>query len=486
MALEEYKRKRDFEKTPEPRSRTGKPHREPIFVVQKHNASRLHYDFRLEADGVLKSWAVPKQPSLDSATKRLAVHVEDHPLEYANFSGTIPEGEYGAGTVVIWDKGTYVNLLEAKPKPQTVTDGIKEGHVEVELRGQKLKGRFALVRMNGRQKRENWLLVKMKENKLRTRTRRPKTLSERPGKSGRSHSHPSPNRHTPSKSIEFTHEDKVMFPEVGVTKGEVLRFYARIAEYLLPHLHDRPVTLERLPDGLAGKNPTHFWQKDTPASYPSWIQRINLTSREGEPVNYVVVNNTETLLYLVNQGTITFHPWFSRIEDLDRPDFVLFDLDPGKAAFSDVVAVAKRLHRILDAEGPRSFVKTSGKTGLHVLVPSQRGDDYESARRWALSIAERVVSALPNNATVERSKSKRQSRVYIDVMQNVRGHHAVPPYVLRAVSYAGVSTPLKWDEVTPELDPHRFNLKTIFRRLGNLKTDPIADLVKRYGKPMRR
>lgn len=270
-----------------------------------------------------------------------------------------------------------------------------------------------------------------------------------------------------------------MFPEAGITKGEVLRFYARMAEHLLPHLRDRPVTLERLPDGLAGKNPTHFWQKDTPASYPSWIQRVELTSLEGEPVNYVVVNNTETLLYLVNQGTITFHPWFSRIEDLDRPDFILFDLDPGRAAFNGVVAVAKRLHGILDAEGVRSFVKTSGKTGLHVLVPSRRGDDYESTRGWALEIAERVVSALPSIATVERSKSKRQSRVYVDVMQNVRGHHAVPPYVLRAVSYAGVSTPLKWAEVTPELDPRRFNLRTIFRRLGNLKTDPIADLVKR-------
>jgi bifunctional non-homologous end joining protein LigD len=485
VALEEYKQKRDFKKTPEPRSRAGKPHREPIFVVQKHNASRLHYDFRLEADGVLKSWAIPKQPSLDTATKRLAVHVEDHPLEYANFSGTIPEGQYGAGTVVIWDKGTYVNLLEAKPEPQTLTDGIEEGHIEVELRGQRLKGRFALIRMDGREKRDNWLLVKMKEKTLRTPTRRPDRRSERPGKSGRSRSHPSHGRMA-SKSIEFTHQDKVMFPEVGITKGEVLRFYARMAEHLLPHLRDRPVTLERLPDGLAGKNPTHFWQKHTPASYPSWIQRIELTSLEGEPVNYVVVNNTETLLYLVNQGTITFHPWFSRIEDLDRPDFILFDLDPGRAAFNDVVAVAKRLHRILDADGVRSFVKTSGKTGLHVLVPSRRGDDYESARGWAMETAGRVVSALPNIATIERSKSKRRSRVYVDVMQNVRGHHAVPPYVLRAVSYAGVSTPLKWAEVTPELDPRRFNLRTIFRRLGNLKTDPIADLVKRYGRSVRR
>ena len=146
-------RKRDFEKTPEPPSqpipKRQRARHQPIFVVQEHHASRLHYDFRLEADGVLKSWAVPKGPSTDPTQKRLAVQVEDHPLAYAAFTGTIPEGQYGAGKVTIWDQGTYDNLLADKPVPQTVTEGIEAGRLEFALHGKKLQGQFALIRMRG-------------------------------------------------------------------------------------------------------------------------------------------------------------------------------------------------------------------------------------------------------------------------------------------------------------------------------------------------
>jgi bifunctional non-homologous end joining protein LigD len=164
MSLDRYQAKRDFRKTPEPAPRAGKRHRRPRFVVQEHHASRLHYDFRLEADGVLKSWAVPREPVLDPAIKRLAVRVEDHPLEYADFEGEIPEGQYGAGTVAIWDRGTYDNLLADKPNPLSVTEGIEAGRVEVFLHGKRLRGRFALVRMKGKDRgKENWLLIKMKD-----------------------------------------------------------------------------------------------------------------------------------------------------------------------------------------------------------------------------------------------------------------------------------------------------------------------------------
>jgi bifunctional non-homologous end joining protein LigD len=180
MTLERYEGKRNFAQSPEPPPRLAPLHQRPIFVVQEHHASRLHWDFRLEADGVLKSWAVPKEPSLDPAVKRLAVRVEDHPLAYADFAGTIPEGHYGAGQVLIWDRGTYENLLAQKPRPQTVSEGLAAGRLEFILHGEKLRGRFALIRMRdqGRGK-ENWLLIKMHDEFARPGTEEAKPAKPR-------------------------------------------------------------------------------------------------------------------------------------------------------------------------------------------------------------------------------------------------------------------------------------------------------------------
>jgi bifunctional non-homologous end joining protein LigD len=277
--------------------------------------------------------------------------------------------------------------------------------------------------------------------------------------------------------LEVTHPGKLYYPDAGITKADVVEFYRRMAPRLLPHLRDRPATLERLPEGV-GEGKPHFWQKNAPAYYPDWIPIVELPAGQGKSVRYVLVNDSDTLLYLVNQGTLTFHPWFSRVRDLDRPDFVLFDLDPGAASFADAVAVARALRGVLKGDGVEAFVKTSGKTGLHVLTRWERDGGYDEARAWALGIAERVVEALPERATVERGKAKRQGRLYVDVMQNAKGRHAVPPYVLRAVPGAPVSTPLDWRELTPDLDPKAFNLQTIFRRLARKKHDPMAGLTR--------
>ncbi len=489
MALEEYKAKRDFRKTPEPGPKPGKGHRQPIFVIQEHHASRLHYDFRLEADGVLKSWAVPKQPSLDPAEKRLAVRVEDHPLGYATFEGHIPAGQYGAGDVTVWDHGTYENLLAQKATPQTVVEGIDAGRLEFALHGERLQGRFSLIRMKGRQRgKENWLLIKMKDEHAQAASARGAPALRKATSNGKAktkgRAHATTNGHArraaaAPEAVTLTHGDKVLFPEAGITKGDVFEYYHRVSGRLLPFLKDRPVTLERLPDGLDGP---HFWQKNTPASYPDWIPRVELETERGKPVHYVLVNDGATLLYLVNQGTITFHPWLSRLGDLDRPDFVLFDLDLGESSFADLVAVARQLHSVLDAEGVESFVKTSGKTGLHVLVPWQAKGGFDEARAWAGEIAGRVAEALPERATVEIRKNKRAGRVYIDVLQNARGHHAVPPYVVRAVPAATVSTPLRWQDVTATLDPKQYDLRTAQRRLSRQTRDPLAGLVGAWGK----
>jgi bifunctional non-homologous end joining protein LigD len=490
MTLETYRAKRDFRKTPEPRPDAGKSHREPIFVVQKHHASRLHYDFRLEAEGVLKSWAVPKEPSMDPAQKRLAVRVEDHPLAYAHFSGDIPEGEYGAGRVDIWDHGTY-EMTPGPRGPRTTAEGLAAGRLEFTLHGDKLQGRFALIRMKRsfQKGKENWLLIKVKDEHARrggeqgerpARAKAPRREGRMPTRSqAASGSAPRAN------SLAFSHTDKVLFPEAGITKGDVLRYYERIAPRLLPFLRDRPATLERLPEGVGRKDKPHFWQKDTPAYYPDWIPRVELPTERGKAVRYVLVNDEPTLLYLVNQGALTLHTWFSRVADLDHPDFVLFDLDPGEADFADVVTVAGELHRILTRARRKAFVKTSGKTGLHVLVPWTEEGGFDESRAWAHGVAGQVVEALPELATVETRKAKRGGRVYVDTLQNARGHHAVPPYVLRAVPAATVSTPLRWDELTPGLDPTRYTLTTIFRRLARQKGDPMAALARAFGSPHR-
>jgi bifunctional non-homologous end joining protein LigD len=471
-ALTPYDAKRDFRETPEPGPGPGRPHKEPIFVIQEHHATRLHYDFRLEAEGVLKSWAVTKEPTLDSSVKRLAVRVEDHPLAYAEFSGTIPEGHYGAGEVSIWDHGTFENLDPGR----TVADGLDAGKLSFVLHGDKLKGRFSLVRMrSGKGKRENWLLIKGRDEY--TKSGGAAKRSSR----ARAKVAPAAVRRTVGrapKDVEITHPDKVLYPHDGITKGDVAAYYRTVAPWLLPFLKDRPVTLERVPDGLGDGKP-HFWQKNTPATYPAWIPRVELKTEQGKPVAYVLVNDLPTLLYLVNQGTLTFHPWLSRVGSLDRPDFVLFDLDPGEAPFAEVITVARRLHNQLEAEGQEAVVKTSGKSGLHVLVPWQEKGGYEEAREWALAVAGRVAATLPDTATVEIRKGKRTGRVYIDVLQNARGHHAVPPYVLRAVPEAVVSTPLRWPEVKAGLDPKRFTLRTVPARLVRLKEDPNQAILPR-------
>ena len=266
------------------------------------------------------------------------------------------------------------------------------------------------------------------------------------------------------RPLRFTHTDKVIFPDAGLTKGDVLAFYRAIAPQLLPYLRDRPVTLERLPDGLAPGGP-RFWQKNTPDYYPAWIKRVELPTEDGKLVRYTLVNDLDALLYLVNQGALTFHVWLSRVGRLDTPDYVLFDLDPGEADFADVVTVARHLHEILAKAGVESFPTTSGKSGLHVLVPWKKKGGYDAARQWAAGIAQQLVRDLPDIATTARLKSGRRGRVYVDVIQNARGHHVVPPYVLRAVPRATVSTPLEWREVNARLNPAKFTPQVVLKRI---------------------
>jgi len=276
--------------------------------------------------------------------------------------------------------------------------------------------------------------------------------------------------------VKFTHLDKVMFPKARLTKGDLLEYYARIAPKLLPHLRDRPITVERLPDGLSKPDAPRFWQKNTPDYYPGWIPRIDILSESGKHVNYALVNELDTLLYFVNQGAITFHTFFSRAKSLEDPDFVVFDLDLSDGTFAAAVKIAHAIRKLLDRQEVNGFPKTSGKRGLHVLAPWKRKGGYPAARAWAMEIAHEAVSQLPAIATTQRSIAKRGKRVYVDVMQNDLGKHVVPPYVARVTELATVSTPLSWTEVTSRLNPRKFTTAAVLKRFARA-ADPMRALI---------
>jgi bifunctional non-homologous end joining protein LigD len=751
--LREYKRKRDAKQTPEPFTgkRKGK---QPIFVVQRHDARRLHYDFRLEIDGALASWAVPKGVPLEVGTRALAVHVEDHPLDYATFEGEIPKGNYGAGTVEIWDTGTY-ELVERK----------RDGGLTVRLHGKRLEGTWTLVPAHMDGKEQNWLLIRKRDDPsdakpvgkridykpmlatlsgevprgeqwlhevkwdgyraivrlaggeatltsrngndltarfptvakgveqavktpdcvldgevcaldengrasfsamqqgkagtplvlyafdvlevegeplidlpLTKRRQRLEALLDKrnrtvrfsesfddgealyaaaveqgiegivskraesrylPGRRSRdwlkvkTHGRQEfviagytkgqgsrqsgfgslvlgvwegdelryvgnvgtgfsaaevgrvlkklkplarkdlPFREVPKMpkvrkgdvvwvepklvaEVEFaqwTHDghlrapvyqglredkepeevqreepvapppdevrkgrlllklsnlDKLFWPDEGITKGDLLEYYRRVAPVLVPHLRDRPFTMRRYPDGAFGDA---FFQKDAPSHMPEWIPRVPVVvttrdrPRQRRRIQAPLVNDELALLWTVNMGCIDMNTWYSRVDKLDRPDFVLFDLDPSPdVGFAETIEVALYVKQALDALGLVSFPKTSGSDGIHVLVPIERRHTYDDTRQFSEIVAGAIARAHRGLATTEWSKSKRRG-VLIDSNQNGEGKTIASVYSVRPKPGAPVSTPLRWDEVNEKLNPSIYTMEVVLRRV---------------------
>jgi bifunctional non-homologous end joining protein LigD len=746
VSLDDYRRKRDPQKTPEPFRDGGGRGARPIFVVQRHDARRLHYDFRLERDGALASWAVPKGVPLEPGARALAVHVEDHPLEYASFHGEIPHGQYGAGTVEIWDSGTY-DLVEEKPG----------GQLTFELRGSRLHGRWSLVPAHLDGKEQNWLLIKGsdgEDDSAPARSYRPMlatpadaiphgelwsyevkfdgyralahvrggdcTLVSRNDNdlTGRfpevakaiAKAVKSPNavvdgevaridasgrasfselqrgtgtlvfyafdlleldgepqtelplrerkdglrklldarvenvvysesfddgdalfqvarerglegvvakrvdsvyregrrtrdwlkiktehneefvvagytrgggrragtfgslvlavneggelryvgnvgtgfddaeirkllalleplrRDLPPFPVEpklprvrkgdvhwveprvivqvrfgeWTHDghlrhpaylgirddkspeevelepdlpavlrkgrrelrlsnlDKLFWPDEGITKGDLLRYYRAIAPVLVPHLRGRPFTMRRYPDGAYGKA---FFQKQSPSHMPDWIAtyRALVSTREGSGakkwVDFPIVNDELALLWMVNMGCIDLNTWYSRVDKPDRPDFVLFDLDPTpEVPWSQTAEVALILKELLDALELASFPKTSGGKGFHVLVPIDRRSTFEDTRAFAEHVAGAIARTHPKLATTEWSKARRRG-VLIDSNQNGEGKTIASVYSVRPKPGAPVSTPLVWSEVNDRLNPSIYTMDVVLERV---------------------
>jgi bifunctional non-homologous end joining protein LigD len=612
MPLEDYRKKRRFDVTKEPPgAKTPRKRKAALaYVIQKHRATALHYDFRLEWNGVLLSWAVPKGPSLDPSVKRMATHVEDHPLEYAAFEGIIPAGEYGGGTVMVWDRGTW------SPESPDVDAALEKGELKFSLSGEKLKGSWVLVRMKGwgSPKRSAWLLIKHRDdfasaeeiaeseprsvisNRLlteiaideggdvekastgdpvgevekllaspknlararkktpsvwhsnrsvaenvkseehvkisekgnrdqaqappkrgrssrresepkspskkdpgrsplpkrgesSTRASRPKPLSrkfsvgrpapERSGSPSRASAARHPSEKSPSSSpssspsrpsfpVPVSNPDKVFWPEEKYTKADLVAFYQGIFPLLKPFVLDRPLSLERCPDGMGGEC---FYQKEKPAGMPKDTPTIPVKHDRGI-TNTVVGGKLETQLALANLGCIAVHAWNSRVENLDRPDWVCFDLDPDSGEMVDAVSAALKVKLALDALDLRAFVKTSGGKGLHIFLPIRPGPDTREVTWFAKELATRLTSAYPKELTVEMRIAARKGRVFLDSFRNALGQTVVTPYSVRRRPHAPVSAPLEWSEVKTSLKAADYNMGNFAGRLR--KRDPWA------------
>jgi bifunctional non-homologous end joining protein LigD len=271
--------------------------------------------------------------------------------------------------------------------------------------------------------------------------------------------------------VDFTHLDRVFFPNAGYTKGDLLEYYLHVAPYLLPHIYDRPLTLERWPEGVQDGS---FFQKDASSYFPSWLRTFAVERKDGQKtVHYPVVEDEADLLYLVNQGTLTFHTQMSRTSDPDHPDLMVLDVDPPDAAvaatsFRLAARVAALLRAHLQEAGFDPVVKTSGKRGVHLAFRLVERLTYAEARSRLHRLFSDLAQRYPDLLTTHIRKERRRGRVYLDTLRMSEGATIVPPYVVRATPEATVSTPVSWEELEELEDGRSFTIKTIPGRLARV------------------
>jgi bifunctional non-homologous end joining protein LigD len=500
--LARYRQKRDFAKTPEPSGTEPPPADGHRFVVQRHRARRLHYDLRLEAGGVLLSWAVPKGPTLDPHARHLAVHVEDHPLDYFDFEGVIPEGEYGGGDVVVWDWGTWDLAKGTDPLEE-----VAKGDLHFDLHGEKLAGRFVLVRRDGRAGdrsaggKENWLLLHKRDEHAVEGW----DPEEHPAsvKSGRTNGDvakdpdaaPPPNEAElealdalgaggtwvlQGRQLKLTNLDKVLFPAgrgtQAVTKRDLVRYYVSITPWIVPYLAGRAVNMLRYPDGVEQKG---FWQKAVPRGTPEWISRWrNVDADPGETERYLVLDSAPALAWVANLASVELNPWTSRTDAPHEPTWALVDIDPGtETSFDDVVVLARLYRTALDHLGVRGCPKVTGKRGIQIWIPVARGYTFDATRGWVEKLSRAVGTTTPELVSWEWEKRNREGLARLDYTQNAINKTLVAPFSTRPAPGAPVSMPIGWDELdAPNLRPDRWTIADVHDRLARAG-DPLADLI---------
>jgi bifunctional non-homologous end joining protein LigD len=273
-----------------------------------------------------------------------------------------------------------------------------------------------------------------------------------------------------SIDVPVTRLDKLLFPDDGISKGDLIEYYRTMAPSVIPYLRDRPLVMDRYPDGISGQR---IVQKNVSAHAPGWVRRAEVTKQDGV-VSQVVADQPATLVYLANQGCIELHVFLSRLGALDRPDQLVFDLDPpDDAHFEEAGRHALDLRELLEGElGLTAYVKTTGGKGLHVHVPLRPGDDFDSVRGFARDVARLLASRSPDQLTVEQRKEHRGPRLYLDIMRNAYAQTVVAPYSVRARRGAPVAMPLDWDELGRGLSPRQFTIRTAADRLAARSRDP--------------
>ncbi len=507
--LARYQAMRDFARTPEPAGADAAdlgadsvPARRR-FVVQRHRARRRHYDLRFEIDGVLASWAVPNGPTLDPAVKRLAVHVEDHPIEYLKFEGVIPSGEYGAGDVIVWDIGTY--------EPHETDDpaaAVAAGELHVDMTGSKLHGRLILVRRGHDEKQ--WLLLH-KDDEYAVSGWDPEDYP-RSALTGRTNDevkadpdriwradlppaeasielHPAPKGgpspdelaaldalgnngswHVFGRQLKLTNLDKDMFParpdEAPVTKRELIRYAAVIAPVILPYLAGRPLNMHRFPGGAGEPG---FWHKQLPDHAPDWVPRWhNPDAGRDKTTTYLVVDEPAALLWAANFGALEWHAWTALADQPRNPTYALIDIDPGSSTSWDEVLVLARLHRTaLEHLRVQAQPKVTGRRGIQIWIPVADGLTYEDTRGWVEQLSKAIGTVVPDLVSWKWDVSERSGLARLDYTQNVSNKTLVAPYSPRAAAGAPVSAPVSWDELDdPALRPDGITIRSMPERVA--------------------
>ncbi|MBX9768421.1 MAG: non-homologous end-joining DNA ligase, partial [Bdellovibrionales bacterium] len=277
----------------------------------------------------------------------------------------------------------------------------------------------------------------------------------------------------------LTNLEKIYFPEDGYTKGDVIEYYRKMSSWILPYLKDRPESLNRHPNGIGEKG---FYQKDMTGHVPRWFKTTRIFSESTEKsIDYPLVQDERSLLYVANLGCIEIHPWFSKLPELDHPTFLVIDLDPDGNDFDHVIEIAHEFHKVLDEIGAVSFCKTSGATGIHIGVPTGALHDFDTVRAFAERVCKVVAKKFPATTSLDRNPHRRQKKIYLDYMQNRRGQTLAAPYCIRPRQGAPVSMPLEWKELKKGLRPSQFHIENVPQFLTKRKSDPWAGVL---GKPI--